>query len=91
VIKIDVDELLDLLIPFEGSVHELRIQENGRVKLMKTDGTNQIIPLKKIQKKKVKQQKNHNKGWTSSSYKSRSGTGVGDTASYSFSNKSLYH
>jgi len=68
-ITIDVDELLDLLIPYEGKVHELKIQQNGKVKLMKADGSNEIISLKKIQKKKVKQQKNHNKGWTSSSYK----------------------
>jgi hypothetical protein len=64
-IIIDVDNLLDTLIPYEGKVDELRILSTGKVRLMKSDGTNQMISLKKLQKKKVKKRKNYHKGWTS--------------------------
>ncbi len=62
---IDVDQLMNLLIPFEGKIYEFRILENGKVRLMKTDGTSQIISASKLRKKKEKKRRNHHKGWTS--------------------------
>ena len=59
-----MDKLLDMLIPYEGKVHEIKILSTGKVRLMKDDGTNEIILLKKLQKKKEKKRKNYHKGWT---------------------------
>ena len=67
-IIIDVDKLLDMLIPYEGKVDELRILPTGKVRLMKSDGTNQIISLKKLRKKPEKKAKKfkerYHKKWT---------------------------
>jgi len=48
---IDVDAFLDLLIPYEGKVDEIRILR-GKVTLKKSDGTVEVVSMKQLRKLK---------------------------------------
>lgn len=50
-IIIDLDALLDLLIPYEGKVDEIRILQ-GKVTLKKSDGTVDVVSVKQLRKPK---------------------------------------